>query len=152
MFRFIFSSNEDDLCHSTRMTFLGSIKRSRKRSFSLFLTHSSSRINQHQHEESASNFWTIVFSWRSFLYHLFIPSRPTGSRNFKLDALFLLKHPQLLSSLCTTHSKGSSLKLLLKFLELINILVHSFVLLLSKCNRARQPICFVTKKWINKRI
>ena len=41
-------------------------------------------------EGSASNFWTIVFSRRSFLYHLFIPSRPTGPRSFKLDALFLL--------------------------------------------------------------
>ena len=85
-FQFIFSTNEDDLCHSTRMTFPGSIKGRANALSHLFPTHSSSRTDQHQHEESTFNFWTIVFSRRLFLFHLFIPSRPTGPRSFKLDA------------------------------------------------------------------
>ena len=40
-------------------------------------------------EESAFDFWTIVFTRKSFLYRLFIPSRPTGPRGFKEDASFL---------------------------------------------------------------
>ena len=66
--------------------FPGQYKRLCGRILTVFPTHSSSRTDQLQHEESAFNFWTIVFSRRSFLYHLFIPSRPNGPRNFKLNA------------------------------------------------------------------
>ena len=70
------------------MTFQGSIKghaNALSGSFSFILAAEQNNFE----EKGAFNFWTIVFSW-SFLYHLFIPSRPTGPQNFKLDASFLL--------------------------------------------------------------
>ena len=50
----------DGLCHSAWITFPGNIKGCVTLSRPLFLPHSSSRKDKHQHE-SASNFWTIVF-------------------------------------------------------------------------------------------
>ena len=77
------------------MTFPGNIKGCvNTLSLSLSLSLSSSFILAAEQtnfkEESVFSFWTIIFSGKSFLYHLFIPFRPTGPQSFKWDALFLL--------------------------------------------------------------
>ena len=92
-FDFIFSSNEDDLSHSTRMAFPGSIKGRANAPHiffeqdgpTLFLTQSSSRAPTFNTRRAHSTMGHCSF-WRLVLCHLFIPPRPTGPRNFRLDA------------------------------------------------------------------
>ena len=102
-FDFIFLTNQDGLYHSARITFPGNIKSCLTLSLPFFLTDPSSRHTISTRREHIQHLGHYSFR-RPFLYHLFLPPRPTGPWNFRLNAQFLLWYLQLLSSICTTHS------------------------------------------------
>ena len=109
------------------MTFPGNIKGCGN-AFSLsFSLHSlKQQTRQLQHEESASNFWTIVFS--EIIPLSFIHSFSTNwSSTYQIGFLFpALTFAAVFFYLYDSQYKGFRLKLTLKFLELTNILIHSF--------------------------
>ena len=87
-----------DLSHSTRITFPGSIKRLPKTLSqplphiffkqdrpTLFLIHSSSRTDENSTRGERFQTMGHCSLERLFLSHLFIPPRPNGSRNFRLN-------------------------------------------------------------------
>ena len=130
-FRFIFSTNENDLCHSARMTFPGNIKgcvNALYISFSLILAAEQTNINMRR----AHPIFGPLFSLEDHSFIIY---------SFLLDQLVLEASSWMLNSCSNIRNcflpfvrltvQGFSLKLTIKFLELINILVHSFVLLLS---------------------
>ena len=85
-FDFIFSTNEDGLCHSVRITFPGNIKKNCVTlSLPLFLTDLSSRRTISTRRKCIQHLGHCSLR-RPFLYHLFLPPRPTGPRTFWLNA------------------------------------------------------------------
>ena len=97
-FDFIFLSNEDDISHSTQMTFPDSIKgRTNALSASSSLILAAEQTDSLPHSFYQQNRLTFntrralstkghCSFWRLFFCHLFIPPRPTGSQNFRLNA------------------------------------------------------------------
>ena len=104
-FRFIFSFNEDDLCHSVRMTFPGNIKgcvNALSLSSSLILAAEQTNINMRR----AHPIFGPLFSLEDHSFIIY---------SFLLDQVDIEASSWMLSSLYTTHSTGLSLKLRLKF-------------------------------------
>ena len=113
------SSNENNLCHSARITFPGNIKGGVTLSLPLFSPDRFQQQADHtQLERAHSTFGPLFLSETipsSFIHFLLWP---TGPRNFWLNAQFLLNYLQLSFYLYDSQHKGFRLKLTLKILKL----------------------------------